>query len=212
MTQLSKDRFLKAIRDRTPEGAARTLVLSRTVPHCFTGAGGLYQTFLDHIATCLGVSTDFITVVGSAKMGFALAPDAFPRPYSGSSDVDVVVINEQLFDQGWLSLLQWLYARRRSIGRAERNWLGRLLGDISQGFFAPDFLGSGIVTDVNLAAFRSLRASWVTTFNSLATAAPALAPLTVHGRLFRSEEHAVLYYADTLHKILQREEAVSNEV
>jgi hypothetical protein len=44
---------------------------------------------LSRLSDGLGATTNNIRVVGSAKTGFSLNPDAFPRSFSEHSDIDV---------------------------------------------------------------------------------------------------------------------------
>ena len=44
-------------------------------------------------------------------MGFSLDPYAFPRAFSRASDIDVLVVDETLFDSIWFGALEWHYAQ-----------------------------------------------------------------------------------------------------
>ena len=81
-------------------------------PYVFCEAPSVYELLRRHLNEATGTREENITVVGSGKIGFSLSPDTFPRQFSEESDIDVVVVNEELFDRLWVALLKWHYPRR----------------------------------------------------------------------------------------------------
>lgn len=55
----------------------------------------------DDIAQRFGTTKENIHVVGSAKLGFTIKPGDRFRSFGNSSDIDVVIINEALFQAIW---------------------------------------------------------------------------------------------------------------
>ncbi|HEU0301634.1 MAG TPA: hypothetical protein VFR37_19420 [Longimicrobium sp.] len=61
----------------------------------------------DHFALISSVADHFkvhpanVLIVGSAKLGFSIAPKKRYRYFNDRSDIDVVVVSEQLFDEIW---------------------------------------------------------------------------------------------------------------
>jgi hypothetical protein len=52
-----------------------------------------------------GLAEADIRVVGSARHGFSMRPRNHLRAFTDESDIDVVVVNETLFDWLWIALL-----------------------------------------------------------------------------------------------------------
>lgn len=64
---------------------------------------GTYEDFRDAISNSIAVSPDAVRLVGSSKFGVSMspAPEKFLREFHDESDLDVVVISEELFETVW---------------------------------------------------------------------------------------------------------------
>ena len=67
-----------------------------------------YIIFREQVAECFGIGSQDVCIVGSAKLGFSPSVHQFGRPFSDTSDVDVVVISEPLFYRGSRVLFETL--------------------------------------------------------------------------------------------------------
>ena len=67
----------------------------------------LYYQLRKEVGNHFGVSITKIHVVGSSKLGFSIAPQKRFRPINDESDIDVAVIDEQLFDDYWKKLFEF---------------------------------------------------------------------------------------------------------
>jgi len=76
-------------------------------PIIYEGNDDLYYELKSKVADYFNVSTTNILIVGSAKLGFSIAPKKLWKPFNDESDIDVVVISEQLFDTYWKELLDF---------------------------------------------------------------------------------------------------------
>lgn len=56
------------------------------------------------VATEFGLHPNDVLVVGSAKLGFSIAPHKRYRAFGDSSDLDVVIVSKGLFDTVWQDL------------------------------------------------------------------------------------------------------------
>jgi hypothetical protein len=92
----------------------------------------------EHLLAKMNVPAENIAVVGSAKIGFSLSPDNFPRKFSSYSDIDVVVVSEPLFDEVWHTMLRWNYPRRVYFGGVDMGWSKTRRNDLLLGWFCPD--------------------------------------------------------------------------
>ena len=61
-----------------------------------------HQIFRQEIAKTIDISPNEVSLVGSAKLGYSLAPGKIFRPFCpGRSDIDIVIASEKLFDEIW---------------------------------------------------------------------------------------------------------------
>jgi hypothetical protein len=60
-----------------------------------------------------------IIVVGSAKLGFSIAPTKRYRAFGETSDIDVAIVSPQLFDHVWHEVLEYLDSARSWENRRE---------------------------------------------------------------------------------------------
>lgn len=92
-----------------------------------------------HLRANLTVKEENVVIVGSAKIGFSLNPDNFPRLFSEESDIDVLIVDERLFDRVWLTLLRWQHPRRiMGLDRPYHEWARVRRKEIYWGWFMPD--------------------------------------------------------------------------
>lgn len=143
-----------------------------------------------------------IIVVGSAKMGFSLSPDTFFRQFSEQSDIDVLVVNTDLFDRVWMEMLKWHYPRKGSdLGKVENKWVRERRRDLYWGWFRPDKIRfEGLSFPNTLRPLRNVSTSWFDAFQSLSRYSE-FADREISGRLYRTWDHALLYHIDGLRRI-----------
>jgi len=171
-------------------------------PFVFRGQPELMLHLRRHLCAALPVAEENITVVGSAKMGFSLSPDAFPRRFTDRSDIDVIIVNEPLFDQVWTTVIQWHYPRRTfRLGEADWRWASGRMKELYWGWFTPDKIRyEGLSFPQALTPLRDLSTAWFNAFQSLSQY-PEFASRQISGRLYRTWHHALLYHADGLQQI-----------
>lgn len=158
--------------------------------------------FLALLGKGLETNRDDITIVGSAKIGFSLSPDNFPRSFSDESDIDVAVVNQMLFDHIWRTILNWNYPRRiRGLRGDEKGWASARRADVYWGWFIPDRLRfEGLSFPEALKPLRDTSTAWFNTFHGLSQYAE-FSGREVSGRLYRSWDHALLYHMDGLRQV-----------
>jgi len=78
---------------------AKVFLLEGT-PHVFARSPMKYVVFREQVADRFGVGSQDVCIVGSAKLGFSPSPHRYGKPFSETSDVDVVLISEPLFYDG----------------------------------------------------------------------------------------------------------------
>ena len=180
-------------------------------PYVFQGHPDYLDLLKKHLSSHLNVLESNIVIVGSAQTGFSMAPDSFPRAFHPESDIDIVVVDEMLFDRIWQDILKWHYPRRE-IRLPESDWQWRIKrsNDIYWGWFAPDHIRyEGISFPTMLKPLRDMSTLWFNAFRSLGQL-PQFASRDVSGRLYRTWNHAILYHAEGL-KLIARKLAVKEE-
>lgn len=171
-------------------------------PYAFASSPGSHDLLLTHLSGELSVDPSQIHVVGSGKLGFSLNPDHFPRPYSDKSDIDVAVVDAQLFDLVWSTLLRWHYPRRLSLPQPDREWMARRRKELYWGWFHPAAItyNGALGSPHILRPMSDLSAKWFNAFQSLG-GYPAFSARKVSGRLYRSNTHAIAYIRSGLEQI-----------
>lgn len=173
--------------ERLAERDYRPLVetyILRGTPYVFRDSPERYDILRRELGRSLEVAESSLVLVGSGKTGFSLSPDTFGQPFSEDSDLDVAVVSARLFDIVWFDLLRLRPAKRAALDEQVRNWVEthRTLR-IFHGRAVPH----------QLRGATRLSGSWFRAFKSLARI-PELSGYEVHGMLFRTWEHARLYY------------------
>lgn len=66
-----------------------------------------YQTLKRDVAAVLDLNPKEITLIGSGKVGFSIAPGKAYRPFrKGRSDIDLAIVSPRLFESVWSDLSQ----------------------------------------------------------------------------------------------------------
>lgn len=201
MAFVTPERFRELLSEQTAEKVVTDYVFQGE-PYVFRDSPEKLDTVRDHIRANFKVTPRDIIVVGSAKMGFSLNPDNFPRQFSESSDIDIVVVDRKLFDSAWETILKWHYPRRRELlGAPEKTWLGERRKDIFWGWFYPTKIRfTGLSYPEVLKPLRDLSTRWFNVFRGLAHHREFVSR-NVSGRLYRTWEHALWYHAEGLRLI-----------
>jgi len=96
-----------------------------------------YFCLKQEVADYFEVSTTKVVMVGSAKLGFSIAPKKLWNNFSEESDIDIVVISEQAFDGYWKEMMNFninVKARSEPEDRRFRDFLEYFL----KGWIRPD--------------------------------------------------------------------------
>jgi hypothetical protein len=185
------------------------------LPHCLTSEEKPFvcnddskwtafrQALIDGVE---GISAGDIRIVGSGRHGFSMKPRANFRPFSDESDIDVVVVNEKIFDQVWIALLVAAYPRlpaNREIG----NWHVPGRSELFAGWLTPTAINMDwSIIGPRGAPLSQFKTRW---FNALKVAAShSTKPHNdITGRLYRTWRHAELYH---LYSIAQLRRSLEN--
>jgi hypothetical protein len=167
------------------------------VPYIFEDNTPAYTRFRRVVARALNVGTADVGIVGSARTGFSLSPGKPFEPFGPSSDVDVLVVSERLFDMSWMEILS---AGSRVMTGTERRYI--------QEHRERHWIYGGWVWPDRITGVLVMGTAWFRAFRDL----PRVTGILEHefgGRVFRTWEHARLYYMRSLLEIQSSLEASS---
>ncbi len=84
------------------------LWVSEGIPYAFRDVPMLYESVRKWLGGELGIHPKLITLIGSGRIGFSLAPNPeFGRRFSSASDLDFAIIDEPLFLRLAGEFLRW---------------------------------------------------------------------------------------------------------
>ena len=135
----------KALRNKDKAALLR-LIVTEGIPAAFQNYPLLYDSLRDFLARRLEVHPKEITLIGSARLGYSLAPaPTFGRPMHSSSDLDLSVVSQKLFAQMSAIFETWQEdvnaGRKRPKNDKEKEYwpenLLRLPCNIRRGFIDP---------------------------------------------------------------------------
>ena len=189
--------FRQLLQEDIPD-LARMCLRGTDVPFAFSGLSDAWLAFRDDLGQALGVKSESIAVVGSERFGFSLKPDNSLRPFSDTSDIDVVVVDSTAFDETWTGLLRALYPRPPI---QVSGWLAKCRNDLYTGWLCPLAMRpdrkiygarAGPVLEISSRWFQALKV------------AGRFIPQpheSLQARLYRTWEHAELYHQHSLHEL-----------
>lgn len=209
MPRISYELLMKEVDKRSArslDAVVREHILTGS-PFVFEHQPRSYDSLRTHLAGELSVSSNAITVVGSAQLGFSLNPRHPGRPFSDDSDVDVIVTDEAFFDRIWKQLLSWRYPwHLRNWPEGDRTWGNQYLENFLAGHCDPARIrASGFGDGSARRALRDASAKWFNAFKAIGQL-PDLNGRDFKGRLYRSWDFATRYHAyglSVIHSALQ---------
>ncbi len=101
--------LIRAFREDLPKRSVIELVQRHITfgSDCYALGKDTYFELKNQVAIKFGVNPTEVVVVGSAKLGFSIAPDKRYRIFGDFSDIDVVLCSGPLFDQFWVDVFDY---------------------------------------------------------------------------------------------------------
>lgn len=168
----SSEELKKALEGTTHVGrlVVARLWVTEGCPAVFRSCPATYEDLRGWLASRLAVHPKEITMIGSARLGYSLAPPPkFGNPFSDSSDLDLSIISSNLFQRvgSAFSTFAEDYGNGAVRPRSERErgyWEANVaFGDrnISRGFFdankVPNFDRYPVIQQLNQAMWECIR-------------------------------------------------------
>jgi hypothetical protein len=152
-------------------------------PFAFRAHPEAYDEFIKEVASRLGVDCESIILIGSARLGFSLNKARLFCSFSDESDLDIIIIGSEIFDEGWIELLS-KRDRFSLVGGEELQRFKRTRDNIFNGYFRPDQFP--VDTELSRAWFPKLASRF---------ASPIAQIHPIQAWLFKSVDHARYYYS-----------------
>jgi hypothetical protein len=192
---MTKDEFERIIQEKPiPEFVQEYLFDG--VPYCFKDNPNIFNTFRQTICSKFNIHPQNLTIVGSAKIGFSLSPDKYGRPFSDASDIDVVLVSEELFQDLWLKLIEFKKTTVYRLNKYHQNRFYELQAILFYGSIRLDMISSD---------FPFAR-EWWEFFNILSTD-KRFGPRQVRAMIFKSWRHVSYYYESGIRKVKEQHES-----
>jgi hypothetical protein len=102
-----------SLRDASIKGGMESRVaiarlwLSEGIPFAFRDCPDIYESMRTWLAGVLNVDANEISMTGSGRIGQSLHPDKIGKLFSKTSDLDLFVVSEKLFDDMRKDALAW---------------------------------------------------------------------------------------------------------
>lgn len=107
MTDRAKNRYIEFQKDLRSLSSVE--IVRKHIIHgeCCILSQQEYFDLRSNVAAEFELHPNEVLVVGSAKLGFSIAPDKPYRPFCDESDIDVVLVSSALFDEIWESVYRY---------------------------------------------------------------------------------------------------------
>jgi len=84
------------------------LWISEGIPYAFKDCPMVYEAVREWLGKCLDVHPKMITLIGSARIGYSLAPPPeYGRSFNPDSDLDFSIVSHYLFERFEQDFLKW---------------------------------------------------------------------------------------------------------
>ena len=156
-------------------------------PHVFNKRESDYFEFRTKIANKFNVGFHEVFIVGSAKLGFSFYKNT---EFDYDSDIDVVIVNEKLFEEFYFKITDYQYKLDRlyrTVNMKELKIYSEFLRYLVKGWMRPDKLPTSF--QVNL-----LKTEWFDFFNSLSNGKSEVGNYKVTAGLFKNYTYLEKYY------------------
>jgi hypothetical protein len=194
---MKADDFRALAEEKTDKELLQTCLQDDITPYVFEPKPMAWNTFRDEIASQLGVSHGDIRIVGSGRLGFSMKPWKNLARFTDTSDIDVVIVSSDAFDELWLSLLQAAYPRQPMTEKLG-GWLKDRRNEVYTGWITPvEIHIDNRIYGEKARPVLDFKTRW---FNALKRASqhPPRRHEDVKGRLYRTWQHAELYHLNSL--------------
>jgi hypothetical protein len=194
---MTSDEFRQLLKQQSDSQLLEPCLHDDRPPFVFEPKPEAWDTFRDELVARLGVTRSEIRIVGSGRFGFSMKPGLNLRGFRDTSDIDVIIVDPEMFDHLWLSILNAAYPRP-PISTKLGGWLETRRNELYTGWLTP----LKIRLDVKIFGAKAkpvldFNARWFDTLKK-ASQHPPRRHEDITGRLYRTWRHAELYHLNSL--------------
>ncbi len=157
------------------------------LPAVFNSRESDYFDFRQIISEKFEIGFQEVFIVGSGKLGFSYIKET---PFSYDSDIDVAIVNEQLFEKYYINICNYQYQldRFKKIPtEKELQIYNRFLQYLVKGWMRPDLLPYSFQADV-------IKSDWFDFFKSISYGNSSIGNYKVNGGLFKNYQYLEKYH------------------
>lgn len=157
------------------------------IPHVFDGRENDYFEFRNRIANKFNVGFHEVFIVGSAKLGFSFYKST---EFNYDSDIDVVIVNEKLFEEFYFKITEYQYKldrMYRTVNLKELEIYSDFLKYLVKGWMRPDKLPTSFQVSL-------LKSDWFNFFDSISNDKSEVGNYKVSAGLFKNYTYLEKYY------------------
>jgi hypothetical protein len=133
-----------------------------------------------------------LEIVGSAKLGVGYNEGMYNKKFSEESDIDIVIVSNDLFEKAWFELLQ-IEDNYYDLGESGRGFLEEAYKTIHAGFISPDRIPKSM----------EFHKKWWAVFEGLSNKSE-YDNRKIRGRLFKNWWFVEKYYSKSFSKIYKK--------
>jgi hypothetical protein len=111
--------------------------ITHGTPYLFKDDESLYFDLKHEIANHFSENPESVRIVGSAKLGFSIAPHKLWNNFSPESDIDIVIISKAIFENFWCELYDF-NIELTSRNYKDQNQYNKFLEYFFKGWLRPD--------------------------------------------------------------------------
>jgi hypothetical protein len=194
---MTSDEFKHLLAETNDTNMLGPVLRDELVPYVFETEPARWDAFKAQVSGALAVAAADMTVVGSGRFGFSLKPDNNLRAFQDDSDVDVVIVNPDLFDNVWHNLLRAVYPRPPQMN-AVGGWLRARQKEVYTGWLTPlEVRIDKRIFGAPAEPVLEFNGRWFRTFKE-ASRHVVRRHEDVQARLYRTWTHAELYHLSSL--------------
>lgn len=139
------DRFKEYVINNETERVINKYLLFG-VPKIFNDDENRYFELKEEVSAYFKIEPTQVYVVGSAKLGFSIAPQKRYKVFGDDSDIDVAIIDEKLFDEYWKYIYE-IEKKKGSITSKECSQYKLFLEYLFKGWLRPDLFPSKVKSE-----------------------------------------------------------------
>lgn len=167
------------------------------LPFVFDKREDDYFEFRNIIARHFGIGFHEVFIVGSSKLGYSYHKDSI---FSLDSDIDVVLVNESLFENYYHNVCEYQYEIDNGLvttTQEEKTEYNKFLKYLVKGWMRPDKLPPKIQNS-------AIKSEWFNFFDSISYGKSPVGNYKVSGGLFKNYQYLEKYYTDSIYKALRK--------